>query len=447
MDNNEIKQILWRRGDLKWKLHSGQQQIYDALACTNETEFYLNISRQWGKSYLSCILALEYLLRGPNRIARIAAPTRLQAAEIVELNLNRIIEDAPKGLIQRQKSDYRWQVGQSSLRLGSLEKANVDSLRGGNAGLIICEEGGFVNSKDYQDAVESVLSAQLLRSRGRIIHVSTPSRQLDHYLHTQILPSCSRKGTLFTFTIYQNPQVNEEQINQMAALCGGFDTASFKREYLCKIERDIETAVLPAFNSSCIGPSVIQPSLVSLDLGGVRDLSVAVEAGWNVQEQRLEVIREVVWQPHTPSQAIFEYLLECQKIGLQVWCDAPGQWFVDANKFGVNAFLPPKSEWLGNLLSLNAAFHQGHILVSENCTHLIRTCQNARFNNQKTDFERSTELGHADAIMALAYAFRVINRTPRPKALPNMATTWVPPHLREEAGVTEVAKLFNLKRR
>jgi hypothetical protein len=61
--------------------------------------------------------------------------------------------------------------------LGVLERANVDSLRGGNANLVICEEGGFVSSDDYDYALRSVIGPQLLRSGGQLIHVTTPSRR------------------------------------------------------------------------------------------------------------------------------------------------------------------------------------------------------------------------------------------------------------------------------
>ena len=86
---------------------------------------------------------------------RIAAPTLKQAKDIVSDNLGPITLDAPEGLITPMKSEYRWQVGQSELRLGVLERANVDSLRGGNAKLVICEEGGFVTSDDYEYALQN----------------------------------------------------------------------------------------------------------------------------------------------------------------------------------------------------------------------------------------------------------------------------------------------------
>jgi hypothetical protein len=237
-DIDRMTALAWQSGNLTYKLHSGQRQIWQALNDATAQEALLFISRQWGKSYLSACYGLSYCLRNPNIIVRIAAPTLKQAKDIVSDNLGPICADAPEGLITPMKSDYRWKVGNSELRLGVLERANVDSLRGGNANLVICEEGGFVSSDDYDYALRSVIGPQLLRSGGQLIHVTTPSEEPDHYIHTEVYPRCAIAGTKFEFDVYTNPQLTEEQITKAKVLAGGEESAAWRREYLVQIVRD-----------------------------------------------------------------------------------------------------------------------------------------------------------------------------------------------------------------
>src|SRR5258706_11356829 len=152
------RQALWKTGLLDWKLHSTQLKIHKVVYENPADEILIFSSRQLGKSFWSVIYALEECLRKPGSIVRIVAPTIKQVADIVNDNLGPICQDAPDGLVARQKSEYRWQIGESSLRLGAMERAHVDANRGGNATLIILEEGGSVSSEDYQFAVQSVFS-------------------------------------------------------------------------------------------------------------------------------------------------------------------------------------------------------------------------------------------------------------------------------------------------
>jgi hypothetical protein len=113
--------LAWQSGNLTYKLHSGQRQIWQALNDATAQEALLFISRQWGKSYLSACYALSYCLRNPDSIVRIAAPTLKQAKDIVSDNLGPICADAPEGLNTAiEKSNTAGSVGDSELRLGVL---------------------------------------------------------------------------------------------------------------------------------------------------------------------------------------------------------------------------------------------------------------------------------------------------------------------------------------
>jgi len=426
--------IAWQNGNLTYKLHAGQKTIWRALHDATAQEALLFISRQWGKSYLSACYALSYCLRHPGSIVRIAAPTLKQANDIVSDNIAPICNDAPAGLIKPIKSSYRWQVGQSELRLGVLERANVDSLRGGNAKLVICEEGGFVSSDDYQYALRSVIGPQLLRSGGQLIHVTTPSEEPDHYVHTEIYPRCAIAGTKFEFDVYTNPQLTYEQIRKAQVLSGGEDSAAWRREYLVQIVRDGTSVCVPEFDESRHVFSDEPPEHAVwgyfADFGGIRDKTVSLLCCWNFESARLEVHDERHHEPNTETDTIVKAMREMGKPYKvrQSYMDAPGQVLVDLRyKHNFESLLPHKDDFEAGINAVRLAVANGKIVVHERCCFLIQTLRGATFNKQRTDFARSVALGHMDALAALVYANRMVDRTTNPVPLPTSLAERVAP--------------------
>lgn len=409
--------LYWQLGRLEWKLHAKQKEIFHQLLDNPTQESLLLISRQFGKSYLMAVYALSFCLRHPKALVRIAAPTLKQAYDIVNDNLNPIIADAPKGLVNKTKSEYRWTVGQSELRLGVLEKAHVDSLRGGNAKLIICEEGGFVKSDDYEYAVKSVLAPQLLHSGGQLIHVTTPSSEPSHYIHEQILPRCSLAKSLHRYTVYDNPLLSEDQIGAAMSLCGGEDSVAWQREYLVEIVRDASSVCVPEFDPKQHVTANIPKwanYTVATDFGGVRDKTVGLLLAYDFTQAITVVTKEIVFEPNTDTRTILNGLQTLSRPSCKIVADAHGQTLVDLRSMGYDAVLPNKDDWTASLNNVRTLLNSKKLQIHEGCVFLKETLKGATFNKQKTDFARSDALGHADALAALMYGCRHIDRHTNP---------------------------------
>jgi len=448
-----IRNELWRRGDLSWKLDPHQKQVSDLLAENKSDEVLFLCSRQFGKSYLNLIYALEFAIKNPRAIVRIAAPTLKQCASIVDDNLNHIIRDAPAGLIKRHKSDYRYNLSNgSSLRLGALERAHVDSLRGGNAKLVIAEEGGFVSNDDYAYAVTSVIAPQLLRSSGRLIHVTTPSDEPEHYIHTETLPKCEINGSLFRRTIYDNSALSEEQIDRAAKLCGGVESEAFKREYLVQIIRSLDMTVIPEWADAYVEAfeyPQYATTITSMDTGGVQDKTVALVCFYNFQTGETCFVDERVFDSNTASS---DYMLELQHMESLYpnisdrYADAPGQLLIDL-RFNHNYFarLPLKDDWQASLNDFRIRVGSGKVKVHPRCSFLIATLKGATFNKQRTDFARTKALGHMDAIAAALYANRMLdrNKNPYPVQILNPETHWIRPNNAHRSNLESAASAIN----
>lgn len=398
-------------------MHETQRKL-DAIATESSSrELLILCSRQLGKSYWATAYAISFCLKNPGKIVRIFAPTLQQVNDIVNDNLEPICEYAPEGLIKRVKSSRRWIVGESELRLGSLERNTVSQhARGGNAALIILEEGGFVSSDDYKHAVTSVIGPQLLRSKGRLIHVTTPSEDMNHYLHVELLPKCEAENAAARFTIYDNPQLDAEAIKMAKELCGGEDTTAFKREYLAEIIRDEISTVVPEFQDDNIVASELPKHAhyqTCIDFGGVTDPHGILLTYYDFERAVLVVVDELFLPKNTATKEIIESTLFLEKQAK--WkdkprriSDTPGQVQVDLNREGFHVRTPDKEpgSWEAGINSIRVAFSRKQIEVHPRCEKLILTLKYGQYTASRKDFRRTEQLGHLDLLMALVYGWR-----------------------------------------
>lgn len=427
------RQFLWSEGDLVWKLHETQRKIDQAVKTSPADEILVLASRQLGKSWWGDTYALANCILKPGTITRILAPTLKMVQDIVADNLAKITRDAPPGLIVRQKSDYRWQVGSSSLRLGALERAHVDNNRGGNADLIIIEEGCFVTSDDYIYARQQVLLPQVLLSKGKIIDVTTIDKdQPDHYILTELKPRCALKDALHEYTIYDNPQLTLEDIEKACERAGGPKSITWLVEYLNQTIRNHQTVVIPTFDKTKHVREITLPGhfhmQVAIDFGGVRDKTVALLHTYDFLRNKRVWLDERVFEANTDTSIIVRDCLAMEreyKIAAR-YADCHGQTQIDLE--GVHQYpiiVPVKDDWKASINSLQVSIGRDEHEIDPRCRFLIQSLESGRFNKQRTDFERTSVLGHCDALAAMMYGNRMVNmENPFPYIYPDRDTTF-----------------------
>ena len=460
ISEREIREFLWSEGDLSYKLDPLQISISEQVRrnWTAHKKIGVLSARQLGKSFWAVTFALEFLIRNPNSIARVIAPTKDKSEEIVEDNLNVVLRDAPPGFINRLSAKNRWHLfNGSSLRLGALERQYVNKSRGGNAKLIIYEECGFVTGDDFTYGVDSVIGPQLIRSKGHEIFVSSPSDQPDHPLHTVIAPACEAHNTLFNFMVFQSPSISDSalieaagrtgtilevpfvqeirhrvtgpekmtapQVVQVANQRGINFTDGFMREFMAMVIRPSTLMVIPVFHEAATVLDFDVPHVckwqVVVDWGGVRDKTVAFLMTYEFNSDTDMVWEEKVWDENTGTDVIVQGLKEwdaflCKGERSNVpprWADVPGQLQVDLlNMFDYQVQLPPKQDWLGAVNTMAARFATKKVKIRKRCKFLVGSIKAGMFNKTKTDFARSIEWGHMDALAALMYGIRCLNR-------------------------------------
>jgi len=344
--------------------------------------------------------------------------------DIANDNLAVIQRLAPEGWIKRYKTERRWIFeNDSQLRIGSLEEP--DATRGRNCNLIIIEEGAAACSSDqFQYAVSSVIGPMLLRSKNwRMIHITTPSKDVNHIIHRELIPKLSAKDAIARFTIHENPQLSPEQITEARERC--LTEEDWEREYMVKIVRYTSLTVVPEFEE---GEHVFEDYKVpphahwtiGLDIGGVRDKHGLV-LGFYDFENDLEVITDERLLPVNSSleeiaDAVRELEAQVPKGHTCVTAaDAPGQVRIDLSNHGIATFFPEKKKgsFEAGVNFVRRRFKQGQLVVAARCKNLRNALLYGQFNKQRTDFARTEELGHCDMIAALIYKSRM-QRTDNP---------------------------------
>ncbi len=423
LTKGDIKSFLWRSGDLFWKLHATQKEMHQKVSSSTSDEVLVLCSRQLGKSYFGVALAIEFCIKNPRSIVRILSGSLKQVQDIVQDNLAPIMADAPEGLIHRQKSAYRWDIGQSSLRLGTLERAHVDSNRGGNAALIITEEGGFVHTDDYRYAIESVIAPQLLRSGGKLVHITSPSSDPAHMIHTEILQKTLLTDSVFRYTIYDNPQITPEQIEKAKRLCGGEGSAAWRREYLAEIVRDASLVIVPTYSPDRHVRDFEIPEYanlqISIDFGGSRDKTAAILYTYDFLNNKILVRDERIFGANTPTdQIVAEIRLMEDKHSVNGrsitsrWADAQGQMQIDLEKLHKYPIrIPRKDDWQAGINNMQVMFANDGILIHPDCKFLTVSLETGQYNDKRTDFNRTEALGHCDALAALSYGLRMADKS------------------------------------
>lgn len=417
----EIKDYMWRRGNLAWKLWPQQEPIYYGVkGLPVETDLVVILcARQFGKSYLGAIMAIEDCINYPDRAILIVGPTLKQTTEIVAPRIRNIQKDAPRGLITRTKSESKWIVGNSELILGGFD-IKSSSQRGKTLQRIYVEEIVESDPDKYIESMSSDLGPALTHSYGgKMIFLTTPPKLPDHPFVTDTMVQAKLQGSLYIYTIDDNTALRKEQYDRCVRLAGGRHTVAFLREYMCHIIRDPEILVIPAFDEKRHVKEINNISEahwhVTIDWGGVRDKTCAVLHTLDFDNDKLLFQDVRVFDPNTPTDIIVKGVREME-CGRKVtrYADVPGQLKVDLQSLhGFEVMTPPKTDWKAAINALSVRFSLDKALINPRCKFLIESCNSGMFNVNKTDFARTNALGHMDGLAAMMYANRV-QRTDSP---------------------------------
>lgn len=442
-DIRAARDKLWEMGILEWKLDGCQKALYDFYHNRTDKTIIVNASRRLGKSFFLLCIALEMCIRKPGTIIKYIQPTREMIRDNLNPDLELMLDDCPIELRPTWKGQGNvWEFPNGSrINVAGTDGKNYNKLRGGNADLCIVDEAGFCS--DLKHIINSILIPLTTITKGRIMLSSTTPTEPDHEFN-DYMDYAEIQGTLIRKTILDaieeqrndvKPRITREIVADIIkALPGGENSDSFRTEYLCERITNSDSAVLPEFvpdvQKDCIVEyprPLFYDRYVAMDIGFV-DLTVVLFAFWDYDHQVLVVEDELVmsgnslttsnlaenikgkekklWMNHITREQEDPYMRVSDN-NLQVINDLQ----MDYGLF----FMPTeKHDKLSYIQNLRTMVGDRRIIINPRCKTLISHMRGATWDKQKKDFKRSPDKGHYDAVAALLYLSRNIQKTRNP---------------------------------
>lgn len=430
----KAREILWRKGNLLFKLDETQKELYRFVHENPHQIIVIGASRRLGKSYFLLTLAFEECLKNPNRIVKYVAQTLKEVKKITDYLIKQLTSDCPKDLIPHFHTHYHSLIfpNGSQIHFAGTEMNRAENLRGSEAHLCIVDEAGFCNNLDY--IVNSILFPLTTLTKGKIILASTPSVSIDHPF-IKLLIEAEREGRFIKKTIYDNPRLKPEDIEQIAQQIGGKDSVAFRREYLVELISSDVDAVLPEFTRTVeeeiVKAGYVRPdyfdAYVSMDIGG-KDFTAVLFAYYDFLNNIVVIEDELVFKNAVLSDELAQAIKEKE---LELWGhnnNGRGKIFrysdnnniILLNDFIVKhdlVFIPTRKDDKKTALNdVRTRIKTKKLIIHPQCVNLVRHMRSAVWATNKKDFAKSTELGHYDCVDALIYLIRNINfnRNPYP---------------------------------
>lgn len=434
----EIKNELWRRGVLSWKLDENQKQLYDLFYNSAFKVHTWLLARRNGKSYTLCVLAIEQCLRKPNSIIKLVSPTKIQVNNNIRPIMKFLLEDCPDEIKPefKQKDYIYYFPNGSEIQLAGTDNQHAEKLRGSDSDIWIIDEAGSCD--DLNNIVKNILIPTTLITKGRGILASTPPKDPDHDF-LGFIEEAELRGSLIKKTILDNPRITEEQKTDMIQELGGINSDSCRRELFCELIKDSTTAVIPEFTPELEQKIVKEwpkppfyDAYESMDLG-FKDLTVVLFAYYdfrankviiedelvlNGQElhlpklvEQIKSIEQTLWT--TPAKEAKKPYLRVSDINYIVTNE-----ILKYSNYEMNFVATKKDEKDAAINNLRIMLASEKIIINPKCQTLIRHLRNVKWysSSNKSKFGRSPDNGHYDAVDTAIYLIRniVFSKNPYP---------------------------------
>lgn len=447
---DELLRKAWSLGKLRWLLNSDQKTVYDQYREWEQRDstkeggnfprvFVFDMGRRVGKTTIRFLVRCEDCIRHPKRIYRYASAYQKNIDEIVNDVSRYVLATCPDDLRPQyiaSKQRFVFPNG-SEIRLVGLDM-HPDGLRGQACDGDDLSEAAFIKGLQY--AIKNVLYPQYQgRPWARIcLESSAPVESDSDYDEVFVEDAKTRNAWVYR-TIDDNPRLTHDEREEFIRAAGGREHVDCKREYFNLRVRDPVGSVVPEFVAEKHVRLCELPRYAHCYVGadpGTRDLfglvfffvdfkraKIVVTKSWAARNAGLTDVAAVIdeteqdwanvvyWdgkelQPNPyrrVSDTDARTILELKREHSIAFNGADKKTAKSEKDSGSASKLPE-----AKLYGLRNAFQNDRIEIWPNSGPLERQLNKGRWNEQRTDFERTDELGHLDCVMALVYGLRAV---------------------------------------
>lgn len=453
----EAREIRWRQGNLRFLLHKGQRELDDfvlGLENRQKRRGVVKTTRRYGKTFYNASRAIGKSIRFPGRLTPFVAPTVKSLKTIVKPIFQAILRDCPRDLLPRYKAQdavYEFPNG-SNIILAGTDNGNAEKLRGIKADEALLDEAGFMNDLSY--IVNDIITPALMYGDGLLLASSTPPPTADHYF-VQMLQDSESDDSSYSRTIWDNPMISVKEIMDFADVlhCSVdwerfhkehdemhmFDmewgkslllekSVPFRREFEAEILTDPEKAIVPEFTADretaivteWPRPPHYHPYTV-IDTGFI-DFTAVIFGYWDFAKAKAIVEDDILIDfrgEGMNAETLAKRVLEREQ---ELWGRPSYLRFADGDLIVLNELaqhgIPinpvKKDELEAQVSSLRLDVTSDKLRINPRAKNAIAHMRYGIWDNQRRKFARTENSGHFDALAALMYFVRHINRQDNP---------------------------------
>jgi hypothetical protein len=333
---------------------------------------------------------------------------------------------------------------------------------GGNViDLIILDEAGFITNLDYLYK-SVIIPATTHRPNCKVALISTPPSTPAHPF-LDYVEKAEYEGGYMKLTIHDNPMVGSETIARLMKESGGQQSTTWRREYLCEHVTDEDLAIVKEWKDEYV--QIIPRDdyypfyhkYDGMDLG-VSDHTAVIFGYYEFLKARLVIEDEyVINGPELTTEVLQtaikkkEKELAWEKMYLRVSDNNNPLLLQDLSYLHQLHFIPTDKGSLEEMVNtVRMMVDRGQIIVHPRCKQLIGCLKYGVWEKRRDKFASSKVYGHFDALAALIYLVRNLNKSTNPippdfQVDPNNQIMF--PHQRETQAVRSLKSAFGIRGR
>lgn len=444
MSPEEARDILWQIGIIApFKLDEGQKKAYAQMNYAFDNGLFLkwffNWSRRRGKSYMNLVDAIEQGIRTKNGQFKYAAKTEKQVRDFILPIINQITADAPlnvKPIWKKSDKILYFPSSGSEMKISGCSNGHEESLRGPFMHRGYLDEAGSIpNMKKVLNDILLPMTLTLppdkngIRKNGHVVVSSTPpdTPAHDFFWDCQL---AKQQGNYTEMNVWTNPRITKELIEQYAKESGGMDSTTWLREYMCQFATDASKAVIPQWEQvkgRVVREKWVRPEFYdryeSMDIGFV-DLTIVLFSYYDFKQAKWVIEDEIVMNgtgmtTDNLAEAIKKKRIELYgEIHKEPHAAVMDTDLILQNDLGRkhNLFyqITRKEDKDTHLNHMILEMIAGNVIILEKCKTLISHLAAAIWDKRRKSFERIDGFGHFDAIDAMLYGSRVVDKNKNP---------------------------------